>query len=437
MPNIDLKNAERTEEVQEIIGRMPNRFGIKITIFVVLIMIIFCSFGWIIKYPDVVTGEIVINAESSPIKLVANSSGRINLLNSKDMMDVQPGSYIAVIQNSANYSDVLTIKSILVNFKGDGSNNEQILKILPRNVSLGELNIKYFTFVNSLSQFVEYRVDNSYNKQNKILQKLLDEYRRILDISKTRSDMSGQNLSIMNKLHNIDTGLLSKKVLSQLEKDRSQINLIAAQEGHQNMLKDVSLTTAQLQQTQSQLEQNILQQRQKESQLTLDLLTSFAELEDNIKAWEHKYVFKAPMTGKLQFLKFWNTDQFIQNGESAFTVVPSKNHIIGQMTLLASGAGKVKKGQEVIIKLDNYPYMEYGSIKGRVSSISLTTNPISTKEGMKDTYLVSVDLPDRLKTNYGSELDFRFEIKGTGDIVANQRKLIERLFDNLRYKVNE
>lgn len=40
------------------------------------------------------------------------------------------------------------------------------------------------------------------------------------------------------------------------------------------------------------------------------------------------------------------------------------------MLLHASGAGKVKRHDNVIIKLNNFPYTEFGSINGTVASIS-------------------------------------------------------------------
>jgi hypothetical protein len=154
---------------------------------------------------------------------------------------------------------------------------------------------------------------------------------------------------------------------------------------------------------------------------------------DNIKSWEQKYVFKAPFDGKVQFLKFYNENQFVQSGEQVFTIVPKEEKAFGQVILPAQGSGKIKIGQEVIIKLDNYPYMEYGSITGRVKSISLTTSPTKTEKSEIDTYLVLVDFPNQLKTNYGTKLDFKAEAKGTAEIITNDRRLIQRLFDNLKY----
>ena len=64
-------------------------------------------------------------------------------------------------------------------------------------------------------------------------------------------------------------------------------------------------------------------------------------------------------------------------------------------------------------------------------------NEANRDKGEIETYLVNVDLPEELKTNYGSKLDFKYEIKGSGEIITKDRKLIERLFDNMRYAVNK
>ena len=104
----------------------------------------------------------------------------------------------------------------------------------------------------------------------------------------------------------------------------------------------------------------------------------------------------------------------------------------------ANGMGKVKIGCDVIIKLDNYPYMEYGSVKGKVKAISLTPNSIKTdNQGDTGSYLVLVDLPNELTTNYGTKLEFKYELKGTVEIITNSRRLMQRLFDNFRYTLHQ
>lgn len=431
------KNAERTEEVQAIIDRMPAGFGLRITLFVLAIVIVFFSFGWGIKYPDVVTGAITINASSVPIKLVAHNPGKLQLNGIKNFAEVKEGDYVGVIRNAANLDDIRKIGYLVGKFNLKDSKNYDRLSEFPKDVLLGELSIKYFTFLNALTQTAQYYHANLYDKQAEVLKKLVLEYSKILDITARRIGMSERSMGLVSKFSDRDSVLFSKRVLAEAESDRSQITLISARDAYQNMLKEYSVTNSQLQQTENQLQQIMIQKMEKEKQLELELITAFADFEDNFKVWEEKYVLKAPMDGKVQFLKFWAENQFVQSGEPIFTIVPLHNNVLGQMNLPVQGAGKVKVGQEVIIKLTDYPYMEYGSIRGIVSDISLTTNIENTAEGVIETYLVNVSLPDKLKTNYGSELGFKFETKGTGDIIVHERKLIQRLFDNLRYKLNQ
>lgn len=185
------------------------------------------------------------------------------------------------------------------------------------------------------------------------------------------------------------------------------------------------------------MEQLELEQKEKERNLQVDVLSTFQSLKANILAWEQKYALIAPFDGKVEFLKFLSDGQFIQAGEEVFGIVPKKNHIYGQMLLPANGAGKVKIKGKVAIKLENYPYMEYGYIEGYVSSISLVSQPQKIMENSVDTYLIDVELPHGLTTNYGETLTFKYEIGGTADIIVKERRLIERLFDNLRYRTHQ
>jgi hypothetical protein len=69
-----------------------------------------------------------------------------------------------------------------------------------------------------------------------------------------------------------------------------------------------------------------------------------------------------------------------------------------------------------------------------VGVISLVSQAQKFEQGTINTYFVIIDLPQGLKTNYGEQLDFEYEISGQADIIVKERRLIERLFDNLRYR---
>ncbi len=426
-------NKERTEEIQDIIERMPGNLGIWITLIVFISIVSIIALGCFIKYPDTVSGQIIINANNSPIKLVANTSGKLllNGIHSKD--NIKEGDYIAIIQNASNLDDMLLVQKALKSFNISATNINNYISDFPKNVSLGELNAKYFSFINAYEQVENYYKDNLLTKQEEILKKLLNVQESNLEVLNKKLLMSGESLQLMGKFHYRDSFLFSKKVIAEADLDKTKMNYLSAKDSYNDIIKDNISFKEQIQETINKLQQTAIQKNEKEKQLRLDLIASYSDLIDNFKTWEDKYVFKSPIEGKVQFLNFWSNGHFIQQGEPVFTIVPLKNKMLGQMMLPAHGAGKVKINQEVIIKLENYPYEEYGTIKGHVSSISLTTNTVKTDKGNIESYLVYISLPHELKTNYGTKLDFQFEINGSAEIITNERRLASRLFDNLKY----
>lgn len=429
--------AERTEEIQDIIKKMPTSFGKWVSLIVAFLLVAIVVLGWIIQYSDVVTGQVTINANTSPIKLIANSAGKLRLLK-QSHQDVQENEYVAYIENSAEIEDIKKVYKLIRTFNINEHNNIEKLSLFPKEISLGELNVKYFSFIHALQQIANYRKENLFAKQREILEQLLIKQNEVLRVSKQKLVINKDNLALVKKFQVRDSILLAKHVLSAADFDKTEINHLSAKDSYHSMLREINQHEQQIRETENKLQQTIIQENEKQKQMHLELASSYTELVDNLEQWEQRYVFKSPMNGKVQFLKFWVNNHFIQAGEAAFTIVPTNTAMIGQVYLPSSGAGKVKLGQEVILKLEDYPYVEYGAIRGKVRNISLTTNPVPTHQGgVIENYLILVDLPQQLKTNYGSQLDAKFEIKGLAEIITKKRRLLERLFDNLRYAVEK
>lgn len=429
--------SQRTEEVQQIIERMPTRFGLWITIIVLSLFSLLFLFGYKIRYPDVVIGQITINTHAAPLKLIANSNGKLHLSGFKSLATVQENDIVAYVQNSANLKDVEYVDRLIKYYNPTEDKIIDLISRLPKNLALGELNNKYYTFINSLQELANYKHDQLFEKQKESLLKLRFEQENAIQSSALKVKTGANSLGYMQKFHRRDSILLSKQIVSEADFDQTEITYLNSKDNYQNAISTLINNRQQAQQTQSKIQEISIQKTEKEKELKLAVLSTYTDLQDNIKSWEQKYVFRAPFNGKVQFLKFWTTNQFVQSGEPVFTIIPKNDKALGQLILPIQGAGKVKKGQEVIVKLEDYPYVEYGSIKGKVQSISLTTSTTKTEKGDIETYMITVDFPQQLKTNYGTVLDFKFEAKGTAEIITNDRKLIQRLFDNLKYIIKK
>ena len=183
-----------------------------------------------------------------------------------------------------------------------------------------------------------------------------------------------------------------------------------------------------------QLQQDIIgtekefeDQKQK---MQTELIESLNVLQSRLEYWNKAFVLKTPIAGTVTFTNFWSKNQQVKSDEIVFTVVPeSESRIIGRVTLPLRGAGKVKSGQVVNIRFDNFPHMEYGLVKGVVKSISLVPS--------NDNYIAEVELPQDLVTNYGLTLAFSQEMKGDAEIVTEDLRLIQRFFNPIKSVLKE
>jgi len=423
----------RTEEVRDIIERMPNTFAKYITYVVFGIVGLLIFFGYIVKYPDIVTGEVTISAQQAPLRLIAEQNGKLKINQLKSQDNVVVGQLIAWIDNPADPVLVQKIKDNLKDFKLKGVRARKYYDVLPKSMNLGDLTIPYSAFITGVKQLADYQDHRLYDKQEQSLSNILQEQRQALGTLKEKEYLSKENIKLNQKFLERDSILLARKVISQAEYDQSVASNLNSTDQYKSSLRNTGSVREQITNTENSIQQNKIAKTERELQLELELITAYNNLMDKIAIWEKQYLVTAPIVGKVQFLKFWNQNQFVQAGESLFSIVPEQNQTLGQVLLPISGAGKVKVGQEVIVKMADYPYMEYGYIKAKVTNIGLVSTSLQTANGTVESYMVTLDFPEGLTTNYGTTLDFKFEAKGAAEIITNDRRLIERFFDNLKY----
>jgi hypothetical protein len=159
-----------------------------------------------------------------------------------------------------------------------------------------------------------------------------------------------------------------------------------------------------------------------EMTLLKNVIQSFNQLKKSIRDWEMKYLLTSQINGKVSFLNYWNKNQTVNQGDLVFTILPTENSsFIAKLKTPAQNLGKVKVGQTVNIKLQNYPDYEFGVLKGKINHIS----EISDKDGF---YTIDVSLPDKLITSYNKEIDFKQEMRGNSEIITEDLRLMQRFF---------
>ena len=102
--------------------------------------------------------------------------------------------------------------------------------------------------------------------------------------------------------------------------------------------------------------------------------------------------------------------------------------ISGQIFLPSRGAGKIREGQMVNVKLDCYPYMEFGMLRVQIFNASLLPITIDNVKG----FLLEVVFPEKLITNYGKELSVIPVMTGSAEIITEDIRLLDKFLNPIR-----
>ena len=425
--NKDEQN-ERSEEVQDIIERMPTRWTFWIASIVCLIMFATIFMSCIIKYPDTISGKITITMEKAPVRLVSHSAGYIHLL-SDNMAEVKQDDCIGYLESGAEYNDIKLLDSVC-----HCNIDRNIILDLPQNLKLGTLSIAYNNFVASYNSYDMLRKTKVYDNMRKALISKRTSGIKVSENLKMELELNNKVLSVSKQSYNVDSvlynaGALSEESLnlqraSMMSQEQSNLQLKSSRFNQEFDLSNIDIELA-------KIDINLYEELKTSF---ISLLSSYNNLVNEIKQWKDRYMLIAPIDGKIEYLGFWRDNMFVQSTQELFTIVPKDNSVIGELEIPSYGAGKVEVGQSVNVKLNDFPYEEYGQIKGRVNYVSSQTHETKSPEFSGISYLVKVSFPDGLKTNYEKVLNTNSEYKGFASIVTKKRRLIQRLFDNLKSK---
>ena len=413
----------KSEEVQEILTRVPHwmiRWG-SVVVLIIVLSLFFVS--WLVKYPDVITTQIVITTNTPPEKLVAKVSGKIEAILVNDKATVYENTPLAVIENSANYKDVFLLKSMVDTIAID-KNKFPFEKL--KMAQLGEVESYFAVFQKESiaddlnAKLQPYQVEGTAQSYESIE---LKERLRLLE-----SQRSNNQAELVLQKSDLDRheGLFKKGIIATQELEKHKLTYLQVERNYKSLLSTISQLKSAINELNKNSKTTQINESKENVNLERNVIQSFYGLKKAIRDWELNYVLRSSIEGKVSFLQLWAPNQTVNAGDNVFAVIPTNEKgYIGKVKAPAQNSGKIKVGQTVNIRLANYPDREFGIIKGAIKAISLTPD----KDG---NVLIDVSLPKGLKTSYQKPIVFQQEMSGTADIVTDDLRLIERLLYQFR-----
>ena len=413
----------RSEEVQDIIERMPTRWCAWVALIVSILMSMLIGLSFLIRYPDTVDGEVSITGANAPLRLVSRSNGRLHLLKEPNQT-ISQNATIAYIESGASYNDVQLLKAYL----------ERSPKTLPSNLKLGELGGSYNSYLIAVEHWERLMKSDRYKTMRKSIEAQIESNKDVVQQLSNSLGFKEKVLYNLQKAMERDSILASKKVISKSELEQTQNSLLTQGEAEASLRNSQLMKQAEIKTSQIEIARSHIEEDEQLEAAYIDMMAKRNLLQTELRLWEEKYVIKAPTNGELDYLGFWRENLMVKEGVELFTILPQHGEIMGEAYIPAIGAGKVKVGQLVNVKLNDYPYDEFGLLCGKVVSISPLMNKVQMNNAVVETYLVRIAFPQGATTNFDHKLSLNFESKGTAEIVTKPKRLIERLFDNLKAK---
>lgn len=428
----DKKKIEiRSGEVQEILGGVPSwivRYGTLMFVGIISLVIVF---SFIFNYPDILRSNIVVTTQNPPATIVARTTGKIDRLLVNDNEKVTSGQLIAVIENPANFNDVLELKTIIdsvqpyfdtLNFRPPVTFN--------KNLQLGTIQENYSNFLTKYDELLVFLNQEYYEKKIESLREQLKMAGILYDRLWQQKNAIEKEFEIKKRNYERQQRLVAGEVISNTELEKAEAEMLSKESELNKMRSEL----AQKQMDLRELEQEVIETQKTKydlkTKLQAGVLEYFNNLKSEISNWELTYLMRSPIEGVVSFNKFWSVNQNVTEGDNVFTVVPENvGELVGKVELPVRGSGKVEPGLEVNVKFDNYPYMEYGMVRAKVRNVSLVPED--------NFYMVEVYFPKGLITNYGEDLTMQNQLMGQAEIITEDLKLIQRIFNPLKALWNE
>jgi multidrug resistance efflux pump len=412
----------RSEEVQEILGTPPSwlvRWGTTVAFFVVVGIV---CVSWFVKYPDIISAKVMITTPSQPASVVTRSGGYLERLMVADKDSVTAGQRLAIMESNADVDDVLALEKKL---KWLQEADSRIMIFEPESGwKLGNLQA-------SLSRLMqvqkEYKLTMTTRYDLEKVEQLERKINQIKDLKKElkkRKEKQTEILALAKKDFERSKKMLEEGLIAAKQFETEEGTYLQKKQSFDDMELQVINYDIQITSFESQIaeiQQNtVLQNTSKIIQVAENVNQMLSEIE----TWKQQYILTAPISGKVSLTIFTEERQFIETGKEIMTVVPSETSVMqGNAKLPIAGSGKVEIGQNVNIKLDGFPFYEYGIVHGKVETMSAVP-----REGNYD---VLISLPNGLMTSYQKDLRFQQQTEGVAEVVTKERRLIERIFEKL------
>lgn len=413
-----------SEEILDILNEPPRwlvRTGATI---IMLLLLLFLSGSWFIRHPEVLSGSAIVTTSAPAIKVVSEKEGRIMRLLVPNGASVRKGAVLAEMENQTKLENTPLLLDLLRQTRSFLDDPRRSIVLPGETLTWGDLQADVRLLTQNYIALKQLQTDGFQARQVQSLKTQMNVLRQLQQLQMRKKDLNAEELGNTSNHYLTDQKLFEEGIYSRVEFLKKENDYLAKKrelESHSENLLRGELRLAEMEEELQQLEYSFLEKQR----LALDNVREAAQnIENGLHSWQQRYLITAPSDGKLAYLQNLTENQFVKSGDTLFAVLPAQQDFVAFVEAPVKGMGKAAVGQKVVLKLDDYPFQEFGTVEGEVLSMAPSTDI--------KTYRLEVALPKGLKSSYRRTLPFKSELSGTAEIVTEDIRLFERAFYGIR-----
>lgn len=161
-----------------------------------------------------------------------------------------------------------------------------------------------------------------------------------------------------------------------------------------------------------------------------ELSEALPRLKDRVS----RTLIRAPLDGVVNTLNFRTAGGYIRTGDIVLELVPTGEALVVEGKILPQDISRIKKGDEVRIRLSAYDSSKYGHVAGRVDRISPDA-VMDQQSGSTSHYLVDVIIESEMVAD-GEVVELLPGMTASVDVLSGKRTIFEYFWEPIA-KVNE
>ncbi|QZZ21094.1 HlyD family efflux transporter periplasmic adaptor subunit [Leptothermofonsia sichuanensis E412] len=410
-----------SKSLQAVLDQPPASFPNRLILGGIVFSGIFTAWAWFGQVQQVGRAQGRLVPQGDVYRVQPASQGEISKITVKEGQRVYAGQVLVECDSRLDAAEVERLEKQLLAFRLEWVQTQGLIE----QAQLGVKTRQAITKADTHSQQIGIHQAQNAVATNQVF------------LTNLQSDYAAHEARVARLKPLVEQGVLSEEHLFQAEqvlRDR-QRSLTQSQGELQKSLIEAERLQSILEKQEAEGKQIELEAEQQLKKLMMQAnqlqakITETKMLLDKARTnLDQKFLY-APINGIVSSLNVQNVGEIAQPGQTIVEIAPADAPLVLSALLPNQEAGLVKEGMPVQIKLDAFPYQDYGVISGKVTSISPDAK---LDEHLGAVYRVEIALEQDVITHNDRKISLKTGQTATAEILIRQRRIIDILLDPIR-----